>query len=466
MYRCRLRRFARDNHGGIAVIFACCLLVLGLSAGIAIDYGRSMSIRTSLQNDLDAAIIAAAARSAEDDDLKSATQAFFDANWHAKHGVGANISVDVAKSDTNVISGMARASVPTLFMGLAGINEVAVSVASQIELAGENAEIALVLDTTASMSGWKLDALKNATGELIDAAYSRPGSENNVKISLVPFDQHVNVGLANRNAPWMSVPADTSSTNEYCYTHVPVIGSSNCRMETFTATNDGTPYTYQAEVCDYDYGPPESRCDMVTDNLTWHGCAASRDYPLDVRDEDFATPVPGAQNVMCGSEVTPLTNDPDLLKSNVNNFVATGETYIPSGLFWGWTTLSKHAPFDEASDYGQRIDGKPVKKILVLMTDGFNTKSPRYASETPQPRNDGTDTTLANQRTAELCQNIKDKGIEIHTVAFDVADVAVKSLLEECASGPSEFYDATDAAELASAFSTIGANLSPLRIAR
>ena len=73
---------------------------------------------------------------------------------------------------------------------------------------------------------------------------------------------------------------------------------------------------------------------------------------------------------------------------------------------------------------------------------------------------------LANQRSEELCTNIKAKGIKIYTVAFEVADLGIKDILRDCASAPSNFFDADDSSELQTAFENIGANLSPLRIAR
>ena len=40
----------------------------------------------------------------------------------------------------------------------------------------------------------------------------------------------------------------------------------------------------------------------------------------------------------------------------------------------------------------------------------------------------------ANAATARMCDNAKNEGIEIYTIAFQVADGATKSLLRKCAS--------------------------------
>ena len=138
----------------------------------------------------------------------------------------------------------------------------------------------------------------------------------------------------------------------------------------------------------------------------------------------------------------------------------TGNTYIPAGLMWGWATLSKNAPYDQAED---AINGQKVRKIMVLMTDGFNTLSPTV------PHNGshfGSDTAQSNTYTQELCSNIKAQKVTIYTVAFDVTDANIKSILESCASSPGNYFDASNASELQEAFEKIAADFSPLRLTR
>jgi Mg-chelatase subunit ChlD len=196
--------------------------------------------------------------------------------------------------------------------------------------------------------------------------------------------------------------------------------------------------------------------------VRWYGCAASRDYPLDVTDGQWDTRVPGAMNVSCGAPGMELTNDDAALRQRIDDITTFGNTYIPAGLFWGWTVLSPQEPFATAKGYGEKVDGATVEKVMVLMTDGANTRSPNYITK----NHAGSDVALANARTAELCTNIKAAGIKIYTVAFDVDEEDVKDMLRACASSDRQFYDAEDATELETAFANIGANLSPLRIAR
>ncbi|MDX2308112.1 MAG: VWA domain-containing protein [Hyphomicrobium sp.] len=454
--------FALDQRGAIAAVTAVCLMVLMLSIGLAVDMGRSQSVHAAIQNDLDAALLGSAAQSTDPSELQANAQKYFDANWRKNHGVEGAVAVTIETPEQNIVTGRITVDVPTSFMALAGIESVKVVATSEIELAGENLEMALVLDVTNSMAGAKLDALKASSQSLVETVYSKPHAEERVRISIVPFGDYVNVGTANRGAPWLSVPADTSNEVSYCYDTSDVIGQSNCRMETRQGDNDGIPFTYEAEVCDYQYGPTYNKCVTYTDSKTWYGCAASRDTPLDTKDEDWTTPVPGAMNTLCGNPLMPLSSDKDALTDYLGGLSTFGNTYIPAGLMWGWTTLTKEAPFNEATGSGEKVDGLPVKKVLVLMTDGANTRSPDYVNK----HHGGTDVTQANAHTQELCTNIKAKGITVYTVAFDVTDPGIKDILETCASSPSKFFDASDSEELHTAFSTIGSNLAPLRIAR
>lgn len=459
----RLRVFANARGGSIAVTFALMLTTMLVATGLSIDYNRSVTVQAALQNDLDAAMLAAAQKSEDIDEIKSFAQHFLGDNWHNKYGVTGTVAVNVTKPEDNLLLGSILVKVPTTFMAIAGKSEVDIAVESEIQMAAGNIEVALVLDVTDSMIGTKIEALKDSATSLIDKAFEDQRSRDHVRIALVPFADYVNVGEMNRNADWIDVPLDSETTTETCIdNYQEVIGTTNCRTETYTYDRDGVPVTYQAEVCDYQYGPPSNRCFTTTNLVRWYGCAASRDYPLDVTDGQWDTRVPGAMNVSCGAPGMELTNDDAALRQRIDDITTFGNTYIPAGLFWGWTVLSPQEPFATAKGYGEKVDGATVEKVMVLMTDGANTRSPNYITK----NHGGSDVALANARTAELCTNIKAAGIKIYTVAFDVDEEDVKDMLRACASSDRQFYDAEDATELETAFANIGANLSPLRIAR
>jgi Flp pilus assembly protein TadG len=452
-----------DETGSIAAMFALCALALTLTSGLAIDYSRSANVHTSLQNDLDAALLAAAATAEDLPDIKNVAQKYIGDNWKNRYGVAENVSLAIKKPTARTLQGSTTVRVPTTLMALAGFKHLEVNVSSEIELTSKDIEIALVLDVTDSMMGTKIEALKTSAASLIDKAYEQPKSTEHIRVAIVPFADYVNVGEVHRNESWIDVPLDTETTSETCVNdYREVTGTTNCRMQPYSYDRDGVTISGESQVCDYEYGPPQSRCFSNTHSVRWYGCVASREYPLDAHDENWEVPVPAAMNVGCGAPGMTLTNDIDALKQRIGEITTFGNTYIPSGLFWGWTVLSPGEPFGDARGYGEKIDGAPIEKVMVLMTDGANTRSPDYVAK----NHSSGDVDLANERTAELCSNIKKKGIKIYTVAFDVGDAAIKEILRTCATSSSHFFDADDAAELETAFTDIGASLSPLRIAR
>lgn len=86
-------------------------------------------------------------------------------------------------------------------------------------------------------------------------------------------------------------------------------------------------------------------------------------------------------------------------------------------------------------------NGQVPSRYIVFMTDGDNN----YTS--------------ADTSTKATCDAAKKEGIEIYTVAF-MAPSRGKSLLQNCATSLSYYYDAKDAVELVAAFQEIGAKAS------
>ena len=70
-----------------------------------------------------------------------------------------------------------------------------------------------------------------------------------------------------------------------------------------------------------------------------------------------------------------------------------------------------------------------------------------------------------DQRTLQVCQNMKAAGIVIYTVAFQIpGDEAVAlDLLNSCASDKDKYYAPGTEAELLAAFNAIGRDISELR---
>lgn len=448
-------KFIRQTSGALAPLFALSAFALVGTVGLAIDAARSYGSKSHLQAAVDSAVLATARRFSDDPsiDISSVFTTFLNSARPDGHDLAIGRVTVVA--DGSKVTAEVEAVMPTLFMGVIGTEHVNIATRAVAGFGLGEIELVLALDNTASMEGAKIESLKIAARDLIDTLKRSAKRPDLLSVGIVPFAEYVNVGDANRNASWIDVPSDYSETRQSCGDSYPNATSSNCRMQTGTCSNDGVPYSCSYQVCDWDLGTPVYQCSDYTDNHTWNGCVGSRNYPLNVRDRDYGTRVPGLPDVACPSTaVMPLTNDHSAVLSAIDAMTAAGDTYIPAGLTWAWRVLSPTAPFAESNSNGN----SQIKRYLVLMTDGANTRSPTY------PAHDGSDGALSNQMTSEVCTNIKADNIAIYTIAFQVTDPAIKNILQACASSAAQFYDAEDGEKLLSAFGDIGVQISALRL--
>jgi hypothetical protein len=348
----------------------------------------------------------------------------------------------------------------TSLMRVAGVNTMDLGAFSEVGLSSDGMEVALVLDNTGSMNDSnRLPALKTAAKQLVDEVFKAAG-KNYVRIGVVPFSEYVNVGMGNRNAPWINVPADSSTTTNQCWDTYPNATKSNCRMETSTWNNDGIPQTSTYEVCDWNYGAKVQQCGPVTNTLTWNGCVGSRSVTADVGIGDPATKYPGVQNVSCPTDLLPLSSN-RAVDAKIDDMNGVGNTYIPAGLVWGWNLLDPNQPFTEAKS-ASWMKQHGGTKAIVLMTDGDNTLTPTYPFHTP----DGGNAAVANSKVTALCDNIKGEQITIYTVSLMVSNPVSKAMLVNCASDGNKAYAADDPAALAEAFKNITESLLALRFVK
>ena len=436
-----------DQRGSTAVVFALSAALMIGAAGVAIDMSRAMSEHGRLQAVADIASLQAARDlGGTDGDLRQGAEAVFD--LHFPSGSPAAVTRVVRNGDSVTVEAQSR--VDTSLAGLLGLADVDVRVSSTSVYAVNDVDIALVLDTTGSMSGAKLDALKGAASELIDTLEDVDG--DGIRLSVVPFAQHVNVGTSRRSAGWLDVPADrVTPAGSSCRMEPEVLGYTNCRDVTATGSNDGVPFTYTYEACDPQYGEEREVCRAWPEyRQTWQGCVGSRDVPLDTRAAFGGSRIPGIMG-RCGTELQPLTADLESAEGTIQALRASGDTYMPSGLLWGWRTLDASAPLPNTRS-------ATSDRVLVLMTDGRNTRSKQG------DRHSGWDQTDADRKTETLCNGIKGEDITVYTVAYGVSDGATRDLLRSCASSAGNFFSATDAADLSEAFRNIADAVTDLRV--
>lgn len=444
------------TRGAIAPIAAICVLCILPLTGMVVDYANANAAKRGLQDAIDAALLAVARAEPETQgEIDAIADTYFHANFGARYGLS-GVSLSVTRQDETLYSGEASGAIPLFFGSLFGSETMEVRVQAQVRSTLTDLEVVLALDTTGSMAGPKLTALRTAATNFVDAM----GDGDNVRIGLVPFARYVNIGMGNRNTPGFSIPSDTQSCNWQWVNQA--TNPHNCTTQTWTSMccNDGNcqPCSGTHTTCDYDY---EQTWQEVCTNQKWHGCVGSRSEPYNTRDDNAPLGIPGLLNTHCGAPLTPLTDNLNSVKAAINGLTANGDTYIPAGMSMGWAVLSHRIPFTQGTDPGS-AGANNLVRALVLMTDGANTRSKNPGQE----RHNGTDAGAANGVLSSLCQQVKDDGVTVFTIAFDVSDASITSLLKNCATSVEYAFDADNSSQLSAAFEAIAAALSRLRLSQ
>lgn len=420
------RRLSRARDGGVALVFGLALPPLMMMTVAGVDLHRAATVRSSLQDALDAAALAAARSQYTDAaGVQRIGMASLRANMQNFSGVTLDTSAtSFTLSREGVVTAVAKANVDAIIAdiilppyGQVLDDELPVTARSEVMRSNNRVEVALVLDNTGSMAGTKLTNTKAAAIDLIDrlaAADARSVEPDAVRISLVPFHMTVRVPTNNGQRPtWMtdsgSHTGGTGSTG--------LFDTSVGRFTLFQRLNtqwggcvearpqpydirDTSPTTTNLATMFVPYFAPDIPDDAYN-NSTWRSWRNTEpnDYLNDgtgfassittsnrnqvwrdrqARTAKYST-TPRATLTTSfgpnrGCDVQPLirlTNDYAALRTAVNNMGASGNTQVPLGAMWGWHTLSPNGPFGDGRPYGQ----ERLLKIMILMTDGENVLS-------------------------------------------------------------------------------------------
>jgi hypothetical protein len=81
--------------------------------------------------------------------------------------------------------------------------------------------------------------------------------------------------------------------------------------------------------------------------------------------------------------------------------------------------------------------------------------------------NGGNEDSVTDARMALTCTNAKAAGITIYTVFVDLNGANGNStVMQNCASDPSKYFDLTTSGAIISTFNTIGQQITNLRVAQ
>jgi von Willebrand factor type A domain len=198
-------------------------------------------------------------------------------------------------------------------------------------------------------------------------------------------------------------------------------------------------------------------CNASNWKTYWKGCVRDRAYPCDAQDNppntgDSKTLYPVED---CGSLAVakPLSSDWTSLNNKVDEMDPSGNTNVTIGLVWAWHALTTNMPYNEAVAPAPNLD-----KVVIILTDGDNTESWDNINDKKI-----TTTSAIDARTALVCSNMKAANIKIYAVRVINGNT---TLLRNCATNPTMYYDVQQARQLNGVFSAIAQNLANLRIAK
>lgn len=407
-----LRSLLRDERGGVAIIFAFCCVFLAALVGGAVDFARLYKAQATYRDAMDAAALAGARvkqLGGSDSDAIKAAEAYI-AEIRGLNPVDGSIRFEVTQFGT-AMTGTGSLSLKTAFLGAIKVDKITFKVTNTAQFSeAPDIEMSLMLDITGSMAGQKIADLKSATEDMIDIVIRDGQGSNKSRIAISPFSSSLKL-----------------RTGEFG-----------------KATGVNAPGTYVGCVVER----------VGSEAYTDAGPAAGA----------YVTPVEQVRfRGDCESmpEAIALSANKSELKRTVASFKATGTTAGHIGTAWAWYMLSpkwgdvfggdsRPAPYEAM--FEKKPNGMPkLRKIAVLMTDGeYNTQ---YS---------GTDSTSQARR---LCDGMKDTGMEIFTVGFQVGDIAsAVETLKRCASAPANFYNVANGDDLRAAFRDIALKASTLRL--
>ncbi len=412
-------QFRRSEHGSVVMVFAIALMLLTTAAAGAIDFGRWLKAKNATINAMDAAVLAAGRvlqlPGSTSADALAAAQRYYDQN---KAGLLSPDSVDFTVTSTGreMTASSAGSLVKTPFLGLLGVKGLPVNAISKAVLAansnsGSHVELAMMLDTTGSMSGQKMLDLQTAAKDLIDIVVWEDQSKFTSRIALAPFSRYVNVG----KKFYSQVTGRTLS------------GSGSTRACVKERSGDNR------------YTDADPATGGFFDRFTG-------DYTCE----------PTAR-------IVPLTNDKQKLKNRIDAFPTSGSTAGHLGTAWAWYLISpnwssifdgENKPQPYSLIFQLNEAGQPnLYKIALLLTDGSYNQQYSGASSTTQAR--------------AICDNIKAAGVIVYTVGFDIPDGSTPDItMQHCATSLSHYYRASDGNALKQAFRDIALKISTLRLSQ
>jgi len=441
-----IKTYFRQTVAAAAVAFAVMAPVVVGAMGMGLDLANAYLVRERLSNAVDAAALAGAGSSSEEEAIRQRVIDFFYQNFPAEElGITFDPQV-VVNGDEIYVYGNAYYN--TMFLHLLGIDKIDVDADTTVQRNVQGIEVALVMDNTGSMAtNNNIATLRTAATNFVNTLYDLAEEDEYIRIGLVPYSTSVNVG----------------------------------------------PYGLGFDLDGKSYGAafvnnPQNRSYSPGSNHNWGGCVLANDDPADTEDhegpwdmyrwcrrvsDDYPIcdrywhryhrtyyPRRSANNICPRVPIVPLTNDKDLLLEHIDDMQASGHTLGSYGMAWGHRVISPEYPFEEGAEW----DSLYWRKAIVMMTDGVNTMHPTYSTYGRTSDHDVGASDL-NDKFADVCENLKEQGVLIYTITFTSGvSESTKDFYRNCATSIDNYHYAPTQEKLIEVFESISRNLSNLHI--
>jgi Flp pilus assembly protein TadG len=508
-------RFAREEDGVVTVFTVFLLLMMLMVAGIGVDLMQNEMRRTSLQNTVDRAVLAAA-----DLDQTLPPQDVV-ADYFDKAGLGGyltNVEPDFTLNRRNVIA-TANMRTNTQFMGLLGVHSLPVPAYSSAVEEVPNVEISLVLDVSGSMR-WnsRMDNLRPAARNFVDIVLTG-SAVNTTSINLIPYAGQTNPGpfmfsrlngvrypalaldeddggineLLNNTMLDPAVPAGTGSDPAVRYVYPNISSCLELDSSDFNAATLPNDPSYQQTAHFMNWNIATEVVQEQDENGAWH------DVLFDENDEPTEDGTGSTRSVMnwgwCPHDKNSIiyaSNNRTVLYDRINNMRMYDGTGTHYAMKWAVSLLDPDARDDFAamalpangSIIPAEFDVRPLDynstdtvKYIILMTDGQITEQVRPKNKmhllnpTDELAGRSSDREQITSKSTNVtnfkkqCDLAKDasRNIVIYTIAFE-APGTPEDQMRYCASSTSHFFRASGKAQIDAAFSTIARQINELRL--
>lgn len=403
------------------MIFAIALIPVITAVGAAVDYSRATSARTAMQVAVDSTALMLSKEAPEltPEQLTTKSNEYFSALFNRPEvknpAISSTLTAPEAGSFKLSVTGSGQ--IDTAFVRVVGSQQIDISTSTEVRWGIKKLELALALDNTGSMSSSnKMKELKKAAHKLLTTLQQAAKEPDDVRVAIIPFDTKVRIDTSYKSEPWF----------------------------------DWSLFEWTGIDCNgYAYG---TGCSGKKAKDYWDGCVEDRSQPYDVQDNEpndnsSATLFPpvNCNGSLAGS--MPLSTNWTALHDKVDDMQPNGYTNVTIGLVWAWHALTGNKPYIEGTPASIDTD-----KVIIILTDGDNTRNRWTSSQSS-----------IDSRTAKVCSNIKAQNVRIYAVRVIDGNA---SLLRNCATNPTMYYDVQNADDLSSVFTAIAQNLANLRIAK